>query len=132
VIVKLYSMAKDSMEDCESAEEPPAGEGAEAEEGEPEACGLDVAALFEALKNKETSIGQLFRKYGKPALLGVGHVRHDNGEGPGPYGQCNPNANPNSAAGCKDEGSSSSMPPTSNKNHDKEKTNNGKGKKNNN
>lgn len=132
VIVKLYSMAKDSMKDCESAEEPPAGEGAEAEEGEPEACGLDVAALFEALKNKETSIGQLFRKYGKPALLGVGHVRHDNGEGPGPYGQCNPNANPNSAAGCKEEGSSSSMPPTSNKNHDKEKTNNGKGKKNNN
>ena len=69
VIVKLYAMAAASQAECE-AEAP---DEAEADE-EDEPCGVTVDELVEAFQSG-TGLGQLFKEYGKPSLLGVGHVR---------------------------------------------------------
>jgi hypothetical protein len=82
VIVKVYGMALASQESC-ATEEVTTEEVAPADEGTPAeetSCGLNVADLFQALKDG-TSVGQLFKLYGKPALLGVGHVRHSSPTG---------------------------------------------------
>lgn len=79
VIVKVYGIAEASQEACEGEEAPPeepveegAPEGEEPPAEEP--CGVTVEELFEQMENG-ASIGQLFKMYGKPSLLGVGHVR---------------------------------------------------------
>ncbi|HSG25393.1 MAG TPA: hypothetical protein VLA32_04685, partial [Anaerolineales bacterium] len=76
-------------------------------------------------------MGHLFKEYGKPGKLGVGHVRQDNGGSPGASGLCNENAAPHSAAGCGPtaEGDESGESANSNSNKDKTKTNNGKNNK---
>ncbi len=59
VLVKLYQMAAESQEACSDAEE---------------ACGVTVEELIEAFQSGQ-GMGQLFKEYGKPSMLGVGHVR---------------------------------------------------------
>lgn len=121
VLVKLFAMAMGSQEGCED----PAG------------CELDVAALVEAFE--EGGMGALFKEYGKPEFLGVGHVRKEasSEEGsPGASGVCNaianggnPNANGHANADCGDDdpASAADEAPQNNKNKDKKpKENNGK------
>ncbi len=59
VLVKLYQMAAESQEACLDAEE---------------ACGVTVEELIAAFQSGQ-GMGQLFKEYGKPSMLGVGHVR---------------------------------------------------------
>ncbi|GAB4478997.1 MAG: hypothetical protein Kow00124_24070 [Anaerolineae bacterium] len=81
VLVKLYAIAEESSLACETAEdgEPVAepeqpAEGETPAEGEEETCGVTVEELIEQFKGGG-GMGQLFQEYGKPALLGVGHIR---------------------------------------------------------
>lgn len=70
VLVKLYAMAEASAEAC--AQQPagePAGEGEAAE-----CAAVTVEELVAAFQGG-AGMGQLFKEYGKPALLGVGHVK---------------------------------------------------------
>jgi hypothetical protein len=86
-LVKIYAIAQESQEACEAAaeeeaaatEEPPA---TEEPAGEEEPCGVTVEELA-AMVLAGTDMGTLFEQYGKPALLGVGHVRQalDGGTG---------------------------------------------------
>jgi hypothetical protein len=77
VIVKLYAMAQASQEDCD-----PEGDGdgelaaPEDDPAEPAACGVTVEELVEEFRSG-TGIGQLFKEFGKPDYLGVGHVRQE-------------------------------------------------------
>ena len=70
VIVKLYAMAQASHEDCD-----PEGDG-DGEPAEPATCGVTVEELVEEFQSG-TGIGQLFKEFGKPDYLGVGHVRQE-------------------------------------------------------
>jgi hypothetical protein len=60
VIVKLYAMAAQAEAACAEFEE---------------LCDVTVAGLVSDFESG-VGIGELFKLYGKPALLGVGHVRH--------------------------------------------------------
>jgi len=62
VIVKLFAIADESQEACDDD-----GDG-----GTP--CGVTVDVLAEAF-DTGMGMGQLFEEFGKPAILGVGHVR---------------------------------------------------------
>lgn len=74
VLTKLYAMAAESQEECQS-ESAGAGEQTQASQPTEEpACGVTVQELVDLFKSG-TGMGQLFKEYGKPALLGVGHVR---------------------------------------------------------
>ncbi|MEE8391686.1 MAG: hypothetical protein V3S14_12950, partial [Anaerolineae bacterium] len=82
VLVKLYAMAAESAEACANAGEEP--------------CGVTVGELVDAFQSG-MGMGQLFKEYGKPSMLGVGHVRQqekDKEHGPpdhaGPQGNGNP------------------------------------------
>jgi hypothetical protein len=74
VLVKLYAMAAESLEACADTGDEP--------------CGMTVEELVEAFRSG-MGMGQLFKEYGKPAILGVGHVRqHERGRedgGPPPH-----------------------------------------------
>jgi hypothetical protein len=61
VLVKLYAIAAASQEGCD-------------EEESTEPCGVTVEELVEAFRSG-MGIGDLFREYGRPSILGVGHVR---------------------------------------------------------
>jgi hypothetical protein len=63
VLVKVYAIAAESAEACEAEEGP---------------CGASVEELVEALQSG-TGMGQLFEQYGKPSVLGVGHLRDREG-----------------------------------------------------
>ena len=67
-LVKLYAIAAKSQEACEDDDD--------ADSGEP--CGATVEELVAALQSG-TGMGELFQEYGRPALLGVGHVRKGSG-----------------------------------------------------
>lgn len=58
VLTKLYAIAAESLEACDGESD----------------CGLSVEELVEMF-NSGTGMGQLFKEYGKPAQLGVGHLR---------------------------------------------------------
>jgi hypothetical protein len=90
----------------------------------------DLDEMFD-LFDSGTGMGHLFKEYGKPGKLGVGHVRQDNGGSPGASGLCNENAAPHSAAGCGPtaEGDESGESANPNSNKDKTKTNKGKNNK---
>jgi hypothetical protein len=60
VILKLYAMAEQAQQACE-------------EDGEQ--CDVTVESLVSAFQSG-VGMGELFQLYGKPALLGIGHVRH--------------------------------------------------------
>ncbi len=63
VLTKLYAIAQESQEAC-----------AEAETAEDETCGVTVEELVAAVQGG-AGMGELFKEYGKPSILGVGHVR---------------------------------------------------------
>jgi len=69
VLTKLYAMAAESQEAC--AEEEASAE----EDTGDEPCGVTVDELVTAFQSG-TGMGQLFKEYGKPSILGVGHVKH--------------------------------------------------------
>jgi hypothetical protein len=75
VLVKLYAISMASQEACEAepvGEEEPV-EDPEAETPE-ESCGVSVEQLVMEFEGG-AGIGDLFKTYGKPELLGVGHIR---------------------------------------------------------
>ena len=59
VLVKLYAIAMESQEECDETKG---------------ACGVTVEELVEAFLSG-TGIGELFKEYGKPSTVGIGHVR---------------------------------------------------------
>jgi hypothetical protein len=63
VLVKLYAMAAESQAACATQADPVPGE-----------CGVSVEELVAQFR-AGTGMGQLFKKYNKPAHLGVGHIR---------------------------------------------------------
>jgi len=73
-LVKIYAIAGEAAEACqESGEVPPA-------EGDFDPCEITVEFLVAAF-NEGMSMGEMFAEYGKPSLLGVGHVRKALGAG---------------------------------------------------
>jgi hypothetical protein len=66
VLVKLYVIAAESQEACASAEG---------------SCGVTVDELMEAYRSGE-GMGQLFKLYDKPSILGVGHLKQGDKGGP--------------------------------------------------
>ncbi len=73
VLVKLYAMAEAAVEDCLNQSVLTAS--VEAVDPEQTTC---VAVTVDQLVTEfvsGTGMGQLFKDYGKPALLGVGHVK---------------------------------------------------------
>lgn len=91
VLVKVYAIAAESAAACEA-------EAQETADTPEEPCGVSVEELI-ALLDSGMGMGQLFALYGKPSLLGVGHVRQalnagvtsgDSGDGSGDNkGICN-------------------------------------------
>jgi len=78
VIVKLMAMADAAAEACLAG----APEGLE--EGAADPCAVSLESLVAAFQGG-MGLGQLFQEFGKPALLGVGHIRQLlNGKDPGP------------------------------------------------
>lgn len=84
VLVKVYAIFEEAQQACqESAEEAPTEEGetvVDEESGEVDPCDITVEMLLEQLETM--GLGQLFQVYGKPAIMGIGHVRNI-GEGDG-------------------------------------------------
>lgn len=97
VLVKVYAIAAAANESCGEEMAAP-GEGEEGEDGG--ACGATVEEIM-TLLDEGAGMGQLFQEYGKPSLLGVGHIRqlmngNENGNGNGNgngQGVCNARAN---------------------------------------
>jgi hypothetical protein len=67
VLVKIYAMAAELHAACEGEEEP---------------CGATVEELVAAFQSG-MGIGELYQEYGKPELVGVGHVRQELSGRPG-------------------------------------------------
>jgi hypothetical protein len=104
VLVKLYAIAQES-ETCLLNPE----------------CTVD--SLVELFQTGEVGMGQIFKEYGKPQKLGVGHVRQeltqDNAKG-------NDKVKDKDKAGDDQSGEESPAPPSANKKNDKPpKDNNG-------
>lgn len=90
VLVKMYAIAAESEEACAASEEP--------------CSAVTVDELMEAYQSG-TGMGQLFKLYGKPAVLGVGHMK-DNGGPPehaGPKDKDKEGGGPPEHAGPKDK-----------------------------
>ena len=66
VLVKLYAMAAALEETCADAEEP---------------CGATVDELVAAFQSG-MGLGDLMEEYGKPTILGIGHIKGKNGDKP--------------------------------------------------
>ncbi len=66
VLVKLFAIAGESQEAC-------AAEGATTDL----TCGVTVEELVAAIEVDGLGMGELFKLYGKPSMLGVGHVRQN-------------------------------------------------------
>lgn len=104
VIVKVYAIAAEYEGVCTTEE--PVDDGSEPVADEPvadgeepaaeETCGVTIEELF-AMIDDGAGLGELFQVYGKPSLLGVGHVRNggdgSSGSGDGGNGICNARAN---------------------------------------
>lgn len=93
VIVKLYALAAEAQQACSSLPE-----GTTFDPGAPNPCDVTVESLAADFKSG-VGMGQLFKLYGKPDILGVGHVRNgvpdrgNNGHGAsGGNGVCNARA----------------------------------------
>jgi hypothetical protein len=105
VLVKLYAIAQESEECLLNPE-----------------CTVD--SLVQLFQSGEVGMGQIFKEYGKPQKLGVGHVRQEltqdkeNGNG---------NGNGKDKGGDDQSGDESqTLPPAANKKNDKpQKDNNG-------
>lgn len=64
VLVKMYAIASESQEACAASEEP---------------CSAVTVEELMAAYRSGTGMGQLFKLYGKPAVLGVGHLKDKGG-----------------------------------------------------
>lgn len=74
VLVKIYAMAEEAKAACE-AQEPVATETpADGTPVEPSCTPVTAEELVASFKSG-TGMGALFKEYGKPAMLGVGHVK---------------------------------------------------------
>lgn len=94
VLVKLYSIAAESLESCQTADVDGEGEDLDAEpavedpDAEPvDECGVTVEELIAMMEEGE-SLGDLFETYGRPTMMGIGHVKQalsdsDGGDGDG-------------------------------------------------
>jgi hypothetical protein len=115
VLVKVYAIAQAANEGCGE-------EVAAPEEGEEEtACGATVEEIM-TLVEEGAGMGQLFQLYGRPDLLGVGHIRQllnggengdGDGEGDGGQGVCHARAqggNANAHGRSKDKKNGKSHP----------------------
>lgn len=117
VIVEIYAMAAEAPEACEAASSEPdeGGEGDEAGESEDsfDPCDVTVESLVAQFESG-TGMGQLFQEYGRPSILGVGHVimqegpPNGNGEGGGTpadnaCGYSRNHGDGNLAAGCQEK-----------------------------
>ncbi|TES91136.1 MAG: hypothetical protein E3J88_03115 [Anaerolineales bacterium] len=87
VIVKVYAFIAELEEACleEETETVEGEEALEGEEADDDLCGKTVEDLFNDLANG-SSIGDLFETYGKPSIVGIGHVRNGDGSGEGDGG----------------------------------------------
>jgi hypothetical protein len=82
-LVKIYAIAGEADEACQAASAVPPAEGGDvtAAEGDfVDPCEITVEFLVAAF-NGGMSMGEMFAEYGKPSLLGVGHVRKALGAG---------------------------------------------------
>jgi hypothetical protein len=83
-LVKVYAIADEAQQACaDQPAEEPAGEGEVTEEvgdDEVDPCDVSVEFLLEELDGM--GMGQIFQVYGKPSIVGIGHVRQI-GEGEG-------------------------------------------------
>ena len=70
VLVKLYAMAEDAVKACADLQVP----GVVADPALPACEAVTVEQLVSEFQGG-VGMGQLFKTYGKPALLGVGHVK---------------------------------------------------------
>jgi len=66
VLVKLYAMSSMLEKTCVDADEP---------------CGATTEELLEAFQSG-VGMGELFKEYGKPSILGVGHLKDKGGDRP--------------------------------------------------
>ena len=109
VIVKFYAMAAQAQQTCADPSYTPS----ETDTVDP--CSVSVQSLVDEF-NSGTGMGQLFKEYGKPAYLGVGHVRNgtpdshgkpeNTGKPDNPGNSdkpCNPHANSHSPRSCSGE-----------------------------
>jgi hypothetical protein len=71
VLVKLYAMAEASQEACPTGDTTTDGS---TNSEDPACTSVTVADLLTEFQSGK-GMGQLFKEYGKPALLGVGHVK---------------------------------------------------------
>lgn len=67
VLVKLFALAKEQQDACAEMD-------AELAATQETCMPVDVQTLYDEFKSG-TGMGQIFKEYGKPKLLGVGHVR---------------------------------------------------------
>jgi hypothetical protein len=126
-IVKVYAIAEEAQQACadqQAAE--PAVEGEVTEvvgDEEVNPCDVSVDLLLEELEGM--GMGQLFQVYGKPSIVGIGHVRQigeggtstDEGNGNSAKGICNArshggkaNANGQPNVNCEDNGDTGGDP----------------------
>lgn len=73
VIVKLYAMADQANQACQ--EMTASGTTADGSTDGVNPCDVSLQSLVDAFQSG-TGMGQLFKEYGKPSYLGVGHVRN--------------------------------------------------------
>ncbi len=102
VLVKLYAMVAESKEACSGSTDA--------------ACALKIEDLVTQFKSG-TGIGALMKTYGRPSMMGVGHVKQKLNENKEQHGQGKPD---------KDNGKNGN---NGNGNDKEDKENNGKGKK---
>jgi hypothetical protein len=90
VLVKMYAIAAESQEACAASEEP---------------CSAVTVEELMAAYQSGTGMGQLFKLYGKPAVLGVGHIKDKGGppEHAGPKDKDKDTGGPPEHAGPKDK-----------------------------
>jgi hypothetical protein len=65
VLLKLKAMVQESKEACMSEDST-----------DSTACNMTMESLVQEFKSG-TGMGELFKEYGKPALLGIGHIRQE-------------------------------------------------------
>lgn len=124
-LVKVYAIADEAQQACADQ---PVEEGEVTEEvgdDEVDPCDVSVDLLLEELEGK--GMGQLFQVYGKPSIMGIGHVRQmsdggdtsttSEGNGNSAKGICNArshggkaNANGQPNVNCDDNGDSGGDP----------------------
>jgi hypothetical protein len=135
VIVKFLSMAEEAAQACAEQDAAPT-EGVDP-------CAVSLQGLVDEFKGG-TGIGQMFKQYGKPDKVGIGHVRNDKeGKGNGPKQDATGEETSDTTGTTNGPGNKPDVPPGQQKKQDNQttelqnqaagkgksgKSNNGKGK----